>query len=343
MGLLSFAKSAGGGGIISSAMGLIAGGVAAKKQRKWQEKQNRLNREFAENMAEQQNQYEVDRMGLQAQYNKEAADYSQQLAKDMWNYTGYENQKAQMEAAGLNTALMYGSGGGGGQSTSGGSQQGVTALQPMGLQVALQAEQARANIALTEAQTAKTRAETMKTNTTEMANSAIDVVGKMITNNATKVNTKKAEEEINNIKMTNQQISESINKLKNENKLLDFENWINGIKKNAAYIEENGARITFEDLFRSRELEGLRTECRKLRVDFQKAEFENYRIVDLFNNLEEIIKGEVDGYRINTKKYEEMDWNLKNDKAFGDLLESIGADSKFSKLILGIIKYFANK
>ena len=135
--------------MITGAMGLVAGAIGAAKQRKWQAEQNELNREFSREMAEKQNQYEVDRMGLQARYNKEAANYSQELAKDMWNYTGYENQRAQMEAAGLNPALMYGSGGGGGQSTSGGSQQGVTALQPMALQVALQAEQTRANIALT--------------------------------------------------------------------------------------------------------------------------------------------------------------------------------------------------
>ena len=46
---------------------------------------------------------------------------------------------------------------------------------------------------------------------------------------------------------------------------------------------------------------------------------------------------------MNTKKYEEMDWNLKNDKAFGDLLNQLGTDSKYRKLLLAIIRYFANK
>lgn len=198
MDLLKFAESAGGGGIISGAMGLIAGGIGARKQRKWQEKQNELNRDFAKEMAEQQNQYEIDRMGLQAKFNKEAADYSQQLAKDMWNYTGYENQKAQMEAAGLNPALMYGGGGGGGQSTNGGSQQGVAALQPMGLQVALQAEQARANIALTNAQTEKTKAEAIQAGTLQMASGAMDLISKAIQNKNTATDTLKKNAEIYN-------------------------------------------------------------------------------------------------------------------------------------------------
>lgn len=220
MDLLGFMKSAGGGGIISSAMGLMAGGIGARKQRKWQEEQNELNRQFAKEMAEQQNQYEVDRMGLQAKYNREAADYSQQLAKDMWNYTGYENQKAQMEAAGLNPALMYGGGGGGGQSTSGGNQQGVTALQPMALQVALQAEQTRANIALTEAQTEKTKAEAIQTGTMEMANSAMDLITKAVQNKNTATDTLKKNAEIYNTQVNSMKALAELDNVIQTGKLL---------------------------------------------------------------------------------------------------------------------------
>lgn len=205
MGLLNFAQSAGGGsllgGIATGGMGLISGAINAKRMRQERKAQEK----FAKEMAATQNQYEIDRMGLQADLNKKAADYSQRLAKDMWEYTGYTNQKRQMEEAGLNPALMYGSGGGSGQSTSGGDQQGVTALQPMALQVALQAEQMKASIALTQAQTKKTEAEAIQTGSMQMATGAMDLITKAIQNKNTaadtlKKNAEKYNTEVNSMK-----------------------------------------------------------------------------------------------------------------------------------------------
>ena len=56
--------------------------------------------------------------GMQISGNKELANYSQNLQKDMWNYTNYENQIKHLKAAGLNPALMYAKGGVGGQTGS---------------------------------------------------------------------------------------------------------------------------------------------------------------------------------------------------------------------------------
>lgn len=53
---------------------------------------------------------------IQKRAEKEMMDYQQQKELEMWEKTGYGAQKKQMEAAGLNPALMYGMGGGGGQS-----------------------------------------------------------------------------------------------------------------------------------------------------------------------------------------------------------------------------------
>ena len=55
---------------------------------------------------------------MQISGNKELANYSQNLQKDMWNYTNYENQIKHLKAAGLNPALMYAKGGVGGQTGS---------------------------------------------------------------------------------------------------------------------------------------------------------------------------------------------------------------------------------
>lgn len=220
MGLLDFAKSAGGGsllsGIATGGMGIISGVINARRMREERKEQEK----FAREMAATQNQYEIGRMGLQADLNKQAADYSQRLAKDMWEYTGYANQKRQMEEAGLNPALMYGSGGGGGQSTSGGDQQGVTALQPMALQVALQAEQMKASIALTQAQTKKTEAEAIQTGTIQMATGAMDLITKAIQNKNTATDTLKKNAEIYNTEVNSMKSLAEIDNVVQTGKLL---------------------------------------------------------------------------------------------------------------------------
>lgn len=54
---------------------------------------------------------------LQIRGNEHMMDYQQQKEMEMWEATGYGGQKAQMKAAGINPALMYGMGGGGGVTT----------------------------------------------------------------------------------------------------------------------------------------------------------------------------------------------------------------------------------
>ena len=111
-----------------------------------------------------QKQYEQEINKMQEQYrlNMQAANHSQTLAKQMWDYTNYENQVEHMKDAGLSVGLMYGTGGGGGQTTAGGRQegvqQGVTQSVGMGLQMASLASE----LELKEAEAAKARAEAEK-------------------------------------------------------------------------------------------------------------------------------------------------------------------------------------
>lgn len=63
-------------------------------------------------------------MEQQTQAGKDMARFNKQMSLDMWEATGYEAQRKQMEAAGINPALMYGSAG------SGGTTQGASADMP---------------------------------------------------------------------------------------------------------------------------------------------------------------------------------------------------------------------
>lgn len=108
---------------------------------------------------------------MQEAGNKRMADYSQGLAKDMWDYTNYENQMKHMKEAGLNPALMYGQGGGGGTTANGGSASGISGgAAPtgggeigMGIQAGLQMQMQQAQIELARSQANKNDVEAAKT------------------------------------------------------------------------------------------------------------------------------------------------------------------------------------
>lgn len=84
-----------------TATGGIFGGISARKQQK------------------RAHAYNLEYMDKQFAQNKEAAAINQAYAKEMWDYTSFENQRKHMEAAKLNPALMYGMGGAAGGSASG--------------------------------------------------------------------------------------------------------------------------------------------------------------------------------------------------------------------------------
>ena len=141
-------------------------------------------------------------MALQNQYQQQAAEKSQQYAKDYWDYTNAENQIRHLKNAGLNVGLMYGQSGAGGMGASGGARQ-ESPEQPQGNPVGMalqvqQLEQQRrmndAQIALAEAQAKKTGAEAKKISgvDTQEALKRIEAIGSQIELNLKEGNYKKA-------------------------------------------------------------------------------------------------------------------------------------------------------
>lgn len=119
---------------------------------------------------QEQEAYNKRIMALQNQYQQQAAEKSQQYAKDYWDYTNAENQVSHLKNSGLNVGLMYGQSGAGGMGASGGAHQ-AAPDQPQGNPVGMalqvqQLEQQRrmndAQIALAEAQANKADAEASK-------------------------------------------------------------------------------------------------------------------------------------------------------------------------------------
>lgn len=194
--------------VIGAGMGLIGNmfsGLGAKRKQK-----------YAKEMMDYQNKLELERMEQQFGYQQQAAAQEQKYALDMYNhqfntesaynremledqrkYDSPVEEMARLKEAGVNPALYYANGGGSGGSGIGamgvsasGSSASVgapTGIQPMAVQVGLQAQQQEATIELTRAQAAKTKAETIAETGIGMAQRVLDALGKAKENKKTDV------------------------------------------------------------------------------------------------------------------------------------------------------------
>lgn len=187
----SFISGIAGSGA-SSLTGLITGGISQALGLSWS----------PERAMKEQEAYNKRIMALQNQYQQEAAERSQQYAKDYWDYTNTENQVKHLKNSGLNVGLIYGQSGAGGMGASGGAHQ-ASPEQPQGNPVGMalqvqQIEQQRrmndAQIELAKAQAEKAGAEASKIAgvDTQEALKRIEEVGSRIELNLKEGNYKEA-------------------------------------------------------------------------------------------------------------------------------------------------------
>lgn len=162
---------------------------------------------FGKKRRKQQLEQQGKLTDIQTAANKELADYGMGISKEMFEATGYGAQRRQMEQAGLNPALMYGSAGGGGSTSSASAgtatgghasdeaarKQADIAQQGMALQNAM----ATSQIAVNKAQAKKLEAEAEKT-------SGVD----------TELNYKKIDEITQNVR--GKQLQNSFDELRND-------------------------------------------------------------------------------------------------------------------------------
>lgn len=111
----------------------------------------------------------VQLMDIQAKLNRENAKFNTGQAKEMWDYTNFENQMEHIEAAGLSPGLIYGMGGAGGSSQGAGAASGVGLPQDQSVGMGLRAQEIGINMAnvmsqikLNESQANKNEAEANK-------------------------------------------------------------------------------------------------------------------------------------------------------------------------------------
>lgn len=319
------------GGLVSGAIGGLGSlmGIGRRKEKKAREAEER------------EHQRQLEYMGLQAQYNKEQAKYSTELSKEMWDYTNYENQKKHLEAAGLNPALLYGSsGGGGGSAAGGGSTAGVGLPTSTGVGMGIQWEQMEAQKELAKAEAAKTNAEAAKLMTTDTENVESE--------------TEKNKQEIEESKKRIEHLTSQIHKTNEESKIIEFNNYLNELRKGIKLNGEvNGKTVWtkgFDEIFKENELQRMLADYGISQKEYQEAKNDKEIALKLSDALDEIANGKIavfgkmveEAKQAKNKTAMEK-WQFEQDKAFSDLINELGGDGKYGKLITGIISAIFNK
>lgn len=351
MGFLDF-LGGGGSGLITGLANTITGAVQANKALAWQKEQWQQQMNYGREMWEKQNQAENERMALQNQWNKEAAAQSQQYAKEMFDYTGYENQVKQMKAAGLNPALMNGGGGSAGQASAGAEVQPAQAFQPMGIQMALQAQQVMANTQLANAQAEKTRAETTAQNMQNLIGSSIELAQKIGEIGKTKQEkknleatylktveeVKKVQEEVNNLVLQG-------DVLKENKELLEFQNGVNRIIKSGVYYDTKGAKMDWQQSVILKYFGPIGKDIIQWEKDEQQALFDKGVLERLMKDIDAIATGKANEFSLAgmkfdlmQKQWERADFELEQDKAASKLLDEMTGEGEYARLLGKFLK-----
>lgn len=355
MGFLNF-LGGGGGGPITGIANTITGAVQNKKALAWQKEQWQQQMQYGREMWEKQNEAENERMALQNQWNKEAAAQSQQYAKEMFDYTGYENQVKQMKAAGLNPALMNGGGGSAGQASAGAEVQPAQAFQPMGIQMALQAQQVMANTQLANAQAEKTRAEATAQNMQNLIGSSIDLAQKIgeigrtkqekknleATYDKTMKEVKKVQEEVNNLTLQG-------DVLKENKELLEFQNGVNRVIKSGIHYDTRGNKMDWQQSVIMKYFGPIGKEMAQWDKDEQQALFDKGVLERMMKDIDAIATGKANEFSLSgmkfdlmQKQWERADFELEQDKAASKLLDEMTGEGEYARLLGKFLKVLLN-
>lgn len=355
MGLLGF-LSGGGSGLITGLAGTIAGAVSGAKDRNMQKELQQKQMEYGREMYALQSKDEDRRMEQQNQWNKEAAAKSQEYAKEMFDYTGYENQVKQMKAAGLNPALLNGGSGSPGQA-HGATVSPATAMQPMGLQVALQAQQVAAQTALTNAEAEKVRSETAAQKIENLVGIGIDLAKKVAEVRKSKKDTEEVEQRIENLQKTAKATEESIKLIQAniankevQTRIAQFQDDINNIIKSSGAWEDNGKSYGWRDTVVEKYYAEFRKDIAEFSQNEKKMLFDKDILERLSKDIELIAQGKLDEMTKPTqelqllmKKYERENWQLEQDQAFSKMLDEMTGQGEYAKLLGSIIKMIVGK
>ena len=338
MGLSTSAAMLIGSGISAATggAGMAMNGIKKKKKRK-----------FAKEMAELQNQYELERMEYGKGMSMELANFQQMLNRQMYDYqfqkqTEYNDPKAQVERmknANLNPALMYqgtGSTGNSDASAEGGNVQSPGILQPLAIQAGLQAQQIEAQTELTRAQANAVNLQNMKEAGLETIKAVQDIKKK-------NVDIEKVEKDIEAVNATVKKINEEADMIRQNKELLQFQNDINRILKNS--VEgKNGKSIDWQNVIIEKFYAEFEKDMSKFEKEYWSNKLDAKTAERLYSDIEKIVQGKLSEISINTELFKKAEYEAKQAKfdyeqssAVAKAIDTIGADGDYARILLHFI------
>ena len=170
-------------------------------------------------------------------------------------------------------------------------------MQPMGLQVALQAQQTAAQTALINAQAEKTRSETTAQKVESMVGIGIDLAKKVAEVRKSKKDTEEVEQKIDNLKKTAQATEESIKLIQAnvdnkevQTRIAQFQDDINKVIKSSVWYE-NGKSHGWEETVVERYYGSFKKDMATLSHDEKKMLFDKDILDKLSNDGGFIVTG----------------------------------------------------
>ena len=139
-----------------------------------------------------------------------------------------------------------------------------------------------------------------------------------------------------------------------ESKGLEFNNYLNELRKNIKLQGEvNGKTIWtkgFDEIFKEKELQRMLADYGISKKEYEEAKNDKEIAMMLSDSLDEIANGKIAvfGKMVEQAKQAKNEtarqkWQFEQDKAFSDLINELGGDGKFGKLLTGIISAIFNK
>ena len=166
--------------------------------------------------------------------------------------------------------------------------------------------------------------------------------------------TEKNKQEIEESKKRIEHLTSQIHKTNEESKGLEFNNYLNELRKNIKLQGEvNGETVWtkgFDEVFKEKELQKMLADWGISQKEYQEAHNDKEVAMRLSDALDEIANGKIavfgkmveEAKQANAKTAIQK-WQFEQDKALGDLINELGGDGKFGKLLTGIISAIFNK
>ena len=219
-------------------------------------------------------------------------------------------------------------------------------MQPMGLQVVLQAQQVAAQTALTNAQAEKIRSETTAQKVENLVGIGIDLAKRVAEVRKNKKDIEEVEQKIENLKKTAQATEESIKLIQAniankdvQTRIAQFQDDINNVIRSSVWYEKDNS-YRWQDTVVERYYAGFKKDIAEFSNNEKKMLFDKEILERLSKDMELITQGQLDEMikptqevQLLLKKYERDEWELEQDRAFSDMLESLTGQGEYSRLL----------